>query len=406
MMKRLRLSGAFFKAVPIAAALAAVMALVLAAGCGPTNNLPELTGEFAYVANYSDSTISVFSIDATTGALTYVQSVPVDPTFTIFGLALHWSNEFLFATIDEASAVEGFYIGDGAFSGRIFNHTNPFPAVNGPRAAVLNPNGTFLYATNEGGIAQVVSQYTVDQHSGVLTANGTAPTGVRPFGIAVDPNGNCAYVVNVGDHSLSEYSIGSTGALTNFGTVPLGGNSEGQGPELITIQTNYGTDVNPPGQTIYVSDDGLGVVHQLHVGQLLLGVSCGAAAPIDIPANGNALGIARHPSGQFLYTGNSSSNSITVFTVGPTGILAFAGQEQADLNDPVSVAVDYQGKFLYAANLGNGTVAQFSINQTTGLLTPIGTGSVNSENPANSQSGPITVVTTFNPNMSTITKLF
>jgi 6-phosphogluconolactonase (cycloisomerase 2 family) len=404
-MKPLPPSARFFKAMTLSVAFVTLAALVLAAGCGPTNGLPELTGEFAYVANYSDSTISAFSIDITSGALTLIQSVPVDPTFTIFGLALHWSNEFLYATIDEANQVEGFDIGDGTFSGQIFDHTGPFPAVNGPRAVTLNPKGTFLYATNYGGVAQEVSQYTVDQSSGVLTANGTAATGERPFGVAVDPNGNCAYVVNVGDHSLSEYSIGGTGTLTNFGTVPLGGTSEGQGPELITIQTNTGTDVSPPGETLYVSDDGLGVVHQLHVRELAIGVSCAVAPPVDISAAGNALGIARHPSGKFLYTANSSSNSISVFTVSGTGVLTLAGQSSANLSTAVSVAVDYQGKFLYAANLGNGTVAQFSIDQTTGSLTPIGAGTVNSENPANSGSGPITVVTTLNP-ANTITKLF
>jgi 6-phosphogluconolactonase (cycloisomerase 2 family) len=251
-----------------------------------------------------------------------------------------------------------------------------------------------------------VSQYTVNQSTGVLTANGTAPAGDRPFGVAVDPNGNCAYVVNVGDHNLSEYSIGSTGALTNFGTVPLEGTSEGQGPELIAIQNNSGTGIGPAGQTIYVSDDGLGVVHQLSVAERLIGVTCAVGAPVDVSAKGNALGIALHPSGKFLNTGNSSSNSISVFTIAGSGLLTLAGQSTANLSTPVSVAVDYQGKFLYAANLDNGTVAQFSINQTTGLLTPIGAGKVNSENPANSASGPITVVTTFNPNMGTITKLF
>ncbi len=45
------------------------------------------------------------------------------------------------------------------FSGQIFAHSGPFAAVNGPRAVTLDPTGNYLYATNYGGDAQVVSQY-------------------------------------------------------------------------------------------------------------------------------------------------------------------------------------------------------------------------------------------------------
>jgi 6-phosphogluconolactonase (cycloisomerase 2 family) len=106
--------------------------------------------------------ISVFSIDTTTGALTFIQLVSVKPGYRVFGLALHWSNEFLFASIDDASEVEEFDIGDGSFSGQIFAHNGPYSAVNGPRAVAINPKGTYLFATNNGGSAQVVSQYAVD----------------------------------------------------------------------------------------------------------------------------------------------------------------------------------------------------------------------------------------------------
>ena len=339
------------------------------------------------------ASISVFSIDTTTGALTFIQSVSVKPGYRVFGLALHWSNEFLFATIDDASEVEEFDIGDGSFSGQIFAHNGPYAAVNGPRAVAVNPKGTYLFATNNGGSAQVVSQYTVDQSSGALTVNGTAPTGIRPFGIAVDPAGNCAYVANTGDPSLSEYGVTSTGTLSFGTTVSIGSPSEGPGPELVAVQDNPGTDSR--GETIYVTDDNLGVVHQLPVGGELIGVRCTTSTrAVDVSAKGKAFGIALHPKGTFLYTGNSASNSISIFSVASTGQLTLTGQETANVSGVLSLAVDLQGKFLYAANFDNATVAQYKINQTTGALTPIGSGKVNTENPANSASAPVTIVTT------------
>ncbi len=386
-MSRLLLSA---RALGLWRAIAGIAAIAIFAGCGPTNDFPELSGEYAYVANAGDGTISVFAINTTTGSLSFLQSVSVAPGFRVFALALHWSNEFLYATIDDESEIEGLDIGDGSFSGQIFDHTGPVPAVNGPRGVALNPKGTYLYATNYGGIAEVVSQYTVNQQTGALTANGTAPTGARPFGIAVDPGGNCVYVANTGDHNLSEYGIGSTGALSNFATESFAGTSDGPGPELVAVQNNP----SGSGQTVYVTDDDLGVVHQLPVLERLIGVSCGVSRPVDVDAGGKAIGIALHPKGGFLYTANSSSNNVSVFAVASTGQLTLKAQESANVSDPLSLAVDLQGKFLYVANFGNSTVAQFSINQTTGALSPIGVGKVPTENPPKSATGPITIVTT------------
>jgi 6-phosphogluconolactonase (cycloisomerase 2 family) len=392
-MKRLPVFGCFVSTLYLIAAIAGGVFMMLAAGCGPTNGFPELAGEFAYVANAGDGSISVFSIDTTSGALTLIEPVSVKPGFRVFGLALHPSNEFLYATIDDANQVESFDIGDGSFSGQIFAHNGPFPAVNGPRAVALAKQGQYLFATNDGGIAQVVSQYTVDQHTGVLTANGTAPTGVRPFGIAANPAGTCVYVANTGDHNLSTYGVTSTGTLDPGPNVALGGTSEGQGPELVAVQNNPGAGLGS-APSIYVTDDDLQVVHHVSVIARFIGETCNTETPTDYPAKGKAIGLALHPKGTFLYTANSSSNTISIFSVGASGALTFVGQESANLSDPLSVAIDLQGDFLYAANLGNGTVAQFKINQATGKLTPIGSGKVNTENPANSSSAPITIVTT------------
>src|SRR5271155_1357258 len=294
-MRQLLLSARALKPWRVIAAIAAIAAIF--AGCGPTNDFPELSGEYAYVSNAGDGTISVFAINITTGSLSFLQSVSVAPGFRVFALGLHWSNEFLYVTIDDESEIEGLDIGDGSFSGEIFDHTGPFPAANGPRGIALNPKGTYLYATNYGGTAEVVSQYTVDQQTGALTANGTAPTGERPFGIAVDPGGNCVYFANTGDHNLSEYGIGTTGALSGAVTASFGGTSDGPGPELVAVQNDPGAR----GETVYVTDDDLGVVHQLPVFEGTITSTCGTTRPVDVAAGGKAFGIALHPKGSFLY---------------------------------------------------------------------------------------------------------
>lgn len=64
-----------------------------------------------------------------------------------------------------------------------------------------------------------------------------------------------------------------------------------------------------------------------------------------------------------------------------------------------------QGKFLYAANFDDSTVAEFSINQTTGALTPIKPGKIATENPPKANTGPVTIVTTGTPPTTIIKRL-
>jgi hypothetical protein len=66
----------------------------------------------------------------------------------------------------------------------------------------------FLYVANE--FSGSVSAYTIGSN-GALTQLSGSP---NPFGVAVSPNGSYLYVTNIGSNNVSAYSIGSNGALT------------------------------------------------------------------------------------------------------------------------------------------------------------------------------------------------
>jgi DNA-binding beta-propeller fold protein YncE len=114
------------------------------------------------------------------------------------GLAIHWSNEFLYTTLE--NSIQELLIGNGASSkgpaaGQIFALGTPVAAVDGPRQVAIGPtNGRFVYATNSSGSSNAISEYSVNQSTGVLTPIGTATADTYPVGIAVDDVTNCAYV--------------------------------------------------------------------------------------------------------------------------------------------------------------------------------------------------------------------
>jgi 6-phosphogluconolactonase len=171
------------------------------AGCGPTNGLPPLTGEFLYISNEGDGTISEFSIDTATGLLTNVGSfnstAPVD---TLFSMAVHPTNEFIYAA-DTANFVLGFDIGDQGASGMIFLRNSHVKDANSAVDVAIAPNGKFLYAAS----SPNVSEYSIDQSSGALKSIGTVSSGASGFGLTVDSTGNYAYVAGGG--GVSEYVV-------------------------------------------------------------------------------------------------------------------------------------------------------------------------------------------------------
>ena len=70
----------------------------------------------------------------------------------------------------------------------------------------------FAYVANAG--SSTISQYTVGS-SGALTAMATASiaTGTTPYSVTVDPTGHYVYVANYLSGTVSQYVVGSSGAV-------------------------------------------------------------------------------------------------------------------------------------------------------------------------------------------------
>lgn len=79
------------------------------------------------------------------------------------------------------------------------------------------------------------------------------------------------------------------------------------------------------------------------------------------------------PTGNFVYIPNTSTNSISVYTINSnTGALAaIADSPFTTGSTPHRVAVDFTGNFLYVVNADSDNVSAYSINSSTGVLTEI-----------------------------------
>ena len=148
-------------------------------GDSPGSMAVDPSGKFVYVANPGDpwspdyGSVSMYSINATTGALTYT----------------------------------------GMLSGNC-------PGLCFPSSVAVDPSGKFAYVASGGADFPFnVEMYTIDATTGALTSIGTIAAGTAPVFVAVDPAGKFAYVTNSGSNDVSMYSIGTTGTLTLIGTI-------------------------------------------------------------------------------------------------------------------------------------------------------------------------------------------
>jgi YVTN family beta-propeller protein len=193
---------------------------MIAAGTGPASVAVDPAGKFAYVANSYSNDVSMYTIDATTGALasigtiaagTLPVSVAVDPAGK-FAYVANWTGDNTDGSVSmyTIDATTGALISIGSIAAG----TSPF-------SVAVDPAGRFAYVANWGDNTDgSVSMYTIDATTGALTPTGTIATGLAPTSIAIHPSGKFAYVTNSGSNSVSMYNIdGATGALTLIGTI-------------------------------------------------------------------------------------------------------------------------------------------------------------------------------------------
>ena len=308
---------------------------------------------FAYVANSGDDTVSIYTVNATTGQLRHnghaatgasPHCVTVDPSGR-FAYVANWGSNSVSAYAINAQT--------GALTS-----VGALPAGTWPYAVTVDPSGRFAYVANEASFN--ISAYAIDGSTGVLTSVGPPVAAERdPRSVTVDPTGKFAYVANGSSHTVSAYAIdATTGALTSAGPAMATGSS----PQSVTV--------DPTGKFAYVANNISNTVSAFTI-NASSGVltSLGAA----VATGSNPSSVAVDPSGKFAYVANLASHDVSAYTINATtGALTATGTVSVLPSSARSIAIDPSGKVAYVACEGYNTVAVFSINASTGALTAAG----------------------------------
>lgn len=257
--------------------------------------------------------------------------------------------------------------------------------VPSPSFVAANPNGRFLYASNEREYNEVmgktVSAFAIDPETGHLTLLKRTPSaGDGPAHILVDPTGKVLVVNNYRGGNVAVLPIEPDGTLGEATSVDQH-HGPGGDPKRVPGPHPHSGALSPDNRFLLTTDSGLDQVMAYR-----FDAAKGAIAPASQPfyqedAASAPWHVTFHPSGKFAYATNETISKLTVFTFSePEGKLQLiqtvpstpGGVTQKGPGiGPAEVRVDKAGRFLYVSNRGHDSIAVFAIDHTKGTLSLI-----------------------------------
>jgi 6-phosphogluconolactonase len=313
--------------------------------------------EFSYVTNAADNTVSVYRIDATTGALVAV-GTPTATGKSPYAVVGTPFKQFVYVSDEGSNDVSAFSVNieTGALTAV---SGSPFAAGTNPRALTLY-GAAYLYVANTG--SDTLSAFAINATTGALTplSPATYATGHGPSSVAVDPAGSFLYVANNGgSNDISAFVIDAAGGLT-----PVAGSPFAAGTNPLSLAFGAG------GKFLYTANPGGA---NPSISGFTVDLFSGTLTPLSgspFPAAVSNY-IAADRVGAYLYV--TTGAGVVGFGVdATTGLLtSLPGFPLVSGANAYSVTLDPTSQFLYVANNGSANVSGFRIDASTGGLTPI-----------------------------------
>jgi 6-phosphogluconolactonase len=315
------------------------------------NSVTVSCATFLYVTNAADNTLSTYSVDAATGALTVIGT----PTATgasphaIFGYPAGDDKRYVFVGNEGSNDVSAFAVN---------NTTGALTAVPGsPFAAGTDPQAMafdgYLYVANAG--SDNVSVYTIDSITGALTGLYTGASGKNPTSIAVADTS--VFVANHGgSNDISAF---------NYDLTPVPGSPFPAGGSPLSLALGWAggpilysanPDATSPSISGFTIDPTTGALSPL------------SGSPFPLPVSHY---MATDQNGAFLYV--TSGASIVGYAIDATtgALTALPGFPVATGANAYSITVDPTNQFLYVTNDGAANISGFRLHASTGALTPM-----------------------------------
>jgi 6-phosphogluconolactonase len=263
-----------------------------------------------------------------------------------------------------------------------------------PSFLAISPSGQFLYAVNEisqfnGQPTGAVSAFAIQPKSAKLTLLNQVPSrGEGPAHIALDRSGKYALVSNYDRGSIAVFPLLQDGRL-------------GEPTECVQ---HKGSSVNKERQegphahaAVFSSDNRFVIVADLGLDQLLVYRFDAARGTLGsdpqivraVPGAGPRH-LAFDAAGRHLYVINEMQSTVVAYaydeangTLGEVQIVSALPKGFPRTSEAAEIEMHSSGKFLFASNRGDDSIAVFAINPKDGTLTPVEIDSTGGKTPRN-----------------------
>jgi len=318
---------------------------------------------YMYVANYTDDTITRFIRDPLKGTLSSPVSYKAAAGGTPWAITADASGSFVYVTSTLTSTLQVFQIGQGGKLTSIQVIDSKDAIIHQPAYIKLDQSTQYILVPVFGVVNgnYYASVYKIES-GGMLSQVSTAFAGKNPHSVITEPSEHFAFACDWNGESISQYKFDvTTGALTPNGFV----NVKGNGPRvsLFDKSSHFGYVVDERSNNVEVYS---------------LNMSTGTLTWIQTvtsrggPTDWRAADLKFGPGEKFLYVSSRNDNKVYYWQVdSTTGLLSNMNSIATGVY-PQGLEIDPAGKFLYTANMTDGTVSAFKINDG-GSLTPVGT---------------------------------
>jgi 6-phosphogluconolactonase (cycloisomerase 2 family) len=341
---------------------------------------PPLADYYAYVGARTTKErkargngINVFRVDAETGTWTHVQLVGdlINPSF----LAFDRGGEFLYTVHGDLTEITSFSI--DAKTGKLTQINRRSTEGKNPVHLAIDPTNRFVVVANhitsslalltrepDGSLGPVIDLVTLE---GEIGPHRVEQPFAKPHQVEFDPSGRFIAVPDKGLDLVFTYEIDAKAGKLKRSTEPAKAR-EGAGPRHIAFHPSgslaYVINELDSTVTAYRFDPATGALAPF---QLL------TALPETFTGNSRAAEIAVSPDGRFVFASNRGDNSIATFSIEEgTGRLTSAGWQASEGRTPRFFAIDPNYRRLLVANEDTDTIASFDIDRSSGSLQPIG----------------------------------
>jgi 6-phosphogluconolactonase len=273
-------------------------------------------------------------------------------------VALSDDGRFLFAVNAGSNDISSFAVANGGLRlvGRV--------PSGGPGPVSLAVRGDLVYVANKFGRGGIAG-FRIDRDGELKRLQGSArplsAEGAAPAQLSFTPDGRFLVLTELATDRIVTYRIDQNGRPGAPRATPSAG------------QTPFGFAFDPEGRLI-VSEAFRNAPDASAMSSYRI-TSSGAVVAISasVPTTEtSACWVATTPDGQYTYTSNSLSGSISGYRIEPDGTLELLDSDgrtgvTGDGSTPTDMAISGDGSFLYTLNSGSQTVGLFEVELGGGL---------------------------------------